>query len=88
MFIDFGEDVPEARDASGKKITPPDQGTAVSVGTFQDGWSLVHIPGCLEETWVHNIVLKTTKPLVPAPVLGPTREYTFLYESTNFEGET
>ena len=32
MFIDFGEDVPEARDASCKKITPPDQGIAVSVG--------------------------------------------------------
>ena len=31
MFIDFGEDIPEARDASCKKITPQDEGIVVAV---------------------------------------------------------
>ena len=45
-------------------------------------------PRTLGETWVHNTVLRTTKPPVAAPVLGPTREYTIRYDSTNIEEET
>ena len=74
MFVVFLENVPEARDANGKKIYLLSNGTAASVGNSIDRWSLVFIPGSTEEIWIRTSALHTSKPPSALIKQGPTEE--------------
>ena len=62
MFVCFGKDVSEARNAQGQKVPHPRNGTAVSAGSSIDGWSIVSVPGLSQDIWIRSSALHTLNP--------------------------